>query len=67
MFRSAKITNKCLLWLHKTKTKLRVLSPQANYTDRATAAVVEVVPTFADRGVLRGQRNGSPRPLISVF
>jgi hypothetical protein len=23
--------------------------------------------TFADRGVSRGQRNGSPRPLISVF
>jgi hypothetical protein len=31
------------------KTKLRGLSPQANYTDRATAAVGEVVPTFADR------------------
>jgi hypothetical protein len=29
--------------------------------------VGEVVPTFADRGVLRGQRNGSPRPLISVL
>jgi hypothetical protein len=29
--------------------KLRGLSPQANYTDRATAAVGEVVPTFADR------------------
>jgi len=25
------------------------------------------VPTFADRGVSRGQRNGSPRLLISVF
>ena len=24
-----------------------------------------LVPTFADRGVSRGQRNGSPRPLIS--
>jgi hypothetical protein len=47
--------------------KLRGLSPQANYTDRATAAVGEAVPTFADRGVLRGQHNGSPRPLISVF
>jgi hypothetical protein len=30
--------------------KLRGLSPQANYTDRATAAVGEVVPTFAGRG-----------------
>jgi hypothetical protein len=32
------------------KLKLRGLSPQANYTDRATAAVGEVVPTFAGRG-----------------
>jgi hypothetical protein len=30
--------------------KLHDLSPQANYTDRATAAVGEVVPTFAGRG-----------------
>jgi hypothetical protein len=51
---------------YKKKKNCR-LSPQANYTDRATAAVGEVVPTFADRGVLRGQRNGSPRLLISVF
>jgi hypothetical protein len=34
----------------KKTTKLRGLSPQANYTDRATAAVGEVVPTFAGRG-----------------
>jgi hypothetical protein len=49
------------------KKKLRGLIPQENYTDRATAAVGEVLPTCAGRGVLRGQRNGSPRPLISVF
>jgi hypothetical protein len=30
--------------------KLRGHSPQAKYTDRATAAVGEVVPTFAGRG-----------------
>jgi hypothetical protein len=30
--------------------KLCGLSPQANYTDRVTAAVGEVVPTFAGRG-----------------
>jgi hypothetical protein len=30
--------------------KLRGLSPQANYTDRAATAVGEVVPTFAGRG-----------------
>ena len=29
--------------------------------------LAKLVPTFADRGVSRGQRNGSPRPLISVF
>jgi hypothetical protein len=39
-------------WSHKSPFifglyKLRGLSPQANYTDRATAAVGEVVPTFA--------------------
>ena len=27
----------------------------------------KLVPTFADRGVSRGQRNGYPRPLISVY
>ena len=27
----------------------------------------KLVPTFADRGVSRGQYNGSPRPLISVY
>jgi hypothetical protein len=33
-----------------TEKKLRGLSPQAKYTDRATAAVGEVVPTVAGRG-----------------
>jgi hypothetical protein len=32
------------------KTKIRGRSPQANYTDQATAAVGDVVPTFAGRG-----------------
>ena len=27
----------------------------------------KLVPAFADRGVSRGQRNGSPRPLVSVY
>ena len=49
-------------------SKLRGLSPRANYTDRAAAArSAKLVSTFVDRGVSRGQRNGSPRPLISVF
>jgi hypothetical protein len=37
------------------------LSPQANYTDWATATSQRnLVPTFADTGVSRGQRGGSP-------
>jgi hypothetical protein len=37
------------------------LSPQANYTDRATAnSLRNLVSTFVDRGVSRGQRGGSP-------
>jgi hypothetical protein len=44
-----------------SKTKLRGRSPQANYTDRATAACRR------SRQPLRGQRNEFPRPLISVF
>jgi hypothetical protein len=37
------------------------LSPQANYTDWATATCRRnLVPTFADSGVLHGQRGGSP-------
>jgi hypothetical protein len=36
-------------------------SPQANYTDCATATYWRnLVPTFADRGVFRGQRGVSP-------
>jgi hypothetical protein len=42
------------------KNKLRDLSPQANYTDRSTATCRRnLVPTFVDRGVSRGQRGGS--------
>jgi hypothetical protein len=37
------------------------LSPQANYTYWATATCRRnLVPTFMDRGVSRGQRGGSP-------
>jgi hypothetical protein len=38
-----------------------VLSPQANYTDWSTATCRRnLVPTFVDRWVSRGQRDGSP-------
>jgi hypothetical protein len=44
-----------------TKTNSVALSPQANYTDWATATCRRnLVPTFADRGVSCGQRGGSP-------
>jgi hypothetical protein len=51
----------------KLKTKLRGLSPRMNYTDSGRRRSAKLVPTFADRRVSRGQRNGSPRPLISAF
>jgi hypothetical protein len=51
-----------------TRTNSVPLSPQANYTDWATATWRRnLMPTVADRGVSRGQRGGSPRSLISVF
>jgi hypothetical protein len=43
------------------KTNNVALSPQANYTDWATATCRRnLVPTFVDRGASRGQRGGSP-------
>jgi hypothetical protein len=37
------------------------LSPRANYTDWSTAIYQrDLVSTFVDRGVSRGQRGGSP-------
>jgi hypothetical protein len=43
-------------------------SPQANYTELAIAAGRRIlVPTFADIVLSRGERDGYPRPLVSVF
>jgi hypothetical protein len=43
------------------KTNSVTFSPQANYTDCATATCWRnLVPTFAERGVSCGQRGGSP-------
>jgi hypothetical protein len=53
--------------LKKKKKKLRGLSPQANYTEWATAVVGEVSASFTDRGVSRSQRGESPMVVISVF
>jgi hypothetical protein len=44
-----------------TQQNFVALSPQANYTDWATATSQRnLVPAFVDRGVSRGQRGGSP-------
>jgi hypothetical protein len=46
---------------YKKKENSMAFSPQTNYTDWATDTCWwNLVPTFADRGVSRGQRGGSP-------
>jgi hypothetical protein len=46
---------------NKQETNSVILSPQANYTDRAAATWrPNLVPTFVDRGMSRGQCGGSP-------
>jgi hypothetical protein len=43
------------------KTNSVALSPRANYTDSATSTCLRnLVPTFVDRGVSRGQSDGFP-------
>jgi hypothetical protein len=43
-------------------------SPQATYIDQATATGLRILmPTFANRGVSRGQHSGPAPPLITVF
>jgi hypothetical protein len=50
--------------LHTLQIKeTRGLSPRANYADRETTAA-KLVPTFADRGMSRGQRGGFPMAAI---
>jgi hypothetical protein len=67
----------CILFLHNPHCKQTVVFPkqisvafssQGNYTDRPIA-VVGVVGEVVPRSVmvLRGQRNGFLRPLISVY
>jgi hypothetical protein len=54
----------------KSRTKLRGFSPQANYNERTnerTPHFGEVSANFCEQRVSRGQRNGSPRQLISIF
>jgi len=42
-------------------------APQGLCRQSGRRRSAKLVPTFADRGVSRGHRNGSPRPLISVY
>jgi len=51
-----------LFFLSSGATALQGLGRQSGRRRSA-----KLVPTFADRGVSRGQRNGSPRPLIFVY
>jgi hypothetical protein len=52
---------------HK-QTNSMAFSPQENYTDWATATGRRnLVPTFADRGVSRGQPGGSPTVVSHSF
>jgi hypothetical protein len=67
-FKEAVTGKKYKFGIKKTRNKLRGLSPRANYTDPATAALsAKLVPTFADRGELRSQYSGSPTAGISVL
>ena len=54
--------------IKKTKKKTPLpWSASELYRQSGRRRSPNLVPTFADRGVSRGQRNGSPRPLISFL
>jgi hypothetical protein len=53
-------------WTNKTHSV--AFSPQANYTDWATATCWRnLLPTFADSGMLPGQRGGNPTAVNLSF
>jgi hypothetical protein len=56
-----------LVELNEKKTKLRIFSPQATISTERPTLVGEVSANFYGWRMSRGQRNGSPRPLISIF
>jgi hypothetical protein len=49
------------------KTTLLGFGLRANYADRATAACRQSSANFCGQRVLRGQHNGFPWSLISIF
>jgi len=61
---TTRLFEKCLPWLSKYSgaTALQDLGRQSGRRRSA-----KLVPTFPNRRVSRGQRNRSPRPLISVY
>ena len=62
VFMVALVTNTAGIYLSSGATALQGFGLQSGRRRSA-----KLVPTFADRGASRGQRNGSPRPLISVY
>jgi hypothetical protein len=61
---SFKFRESVLVQILLMKNKFRGLSPPANYNDRRLSANLR--STFADRGVSRSRRGGSPTAVISV-
>ena len=53
--------------LRRSKKNSVALVREELYQQSGRRRSAKLVPTFADRQVSRGQRNGSPWPLISVF
>jgi hypothetical protein len=51
-----------------SETEINAITPKANYTDWSTATGRRILlPSFADRGVSRGQRGGIRWQLNLVF
>jgi hypothetical protein len=54
--------------MKQNKANSVAFGPQAKYTDWTTVAGLRIlVPTLADRRASRGQRDGSPLPLLWGF
>ena len=68
---SSTLVNRMSIHVYQVHTQLKLnsvaLVRSELYRQSGRRRSAKLVPTFADRGVSRGQRNGSPRPLISVF
>src|SRR5215469_10037536 len=53
-------------YIKKKKNSMAVVRERTIPTEQPPP-VGDLVPTFADRGVSRGQRNGSPPPAVNLF